>query len=609
MEEASEALHAAESEASKRQRELLKLQKDREANIQTAVGKAVFEYREQLTAAKQKQQSKDHKHQQKVHRLQDQVRALELSLASQATLPSVRHTKEEADLREEIFNYLPGTVNTRRGAVVYESQDQPLSFQKHVWFGDRSRMPDLKSDDADSEDQQILPPTIPRSSPPHCGARPMNWTFDVSHIPNLTSVPQDAAAIAAEVSAAAAAQASKEFCRMWDPKITKFKGGYSADAELTFRSWRTDIITHIQDRELDNKAAIQLIKDMTQDNARRKVEYQLDICGGIITYQDLLKHLSIAFQGGDEEANLIAEFYSRGQKTKETEEAFTDELQILARKVMTRKPNFHQDLDTMLKQRYVSQLSDKHSASITKTLLKQMPKISFMEFRNELSRVLGTRQRVAAKASVKAVTATSTETESEGEPVATKPRSKHIKKDGKISAQASQIKELCSKLDKAIAENSQMREYLSPTSLQSAFTNALQAAGKSNTSNPNTRPGSKPFQGKRRPSQLSAGIDGTTDPEKSCNYCKDMGHLIGNCLRLQARKAFLKKQEEQAGGLNWRLLLPRVMDAGEESRLAHTRHPSKQQSLRKFLKLWQIMHFPLKPSSTYFIGQSRNVRP
>ena len=133
-------------------------------------------------------------------------------------------------------------------------------------------------------------------------------------------------------------------------KITKFKGGYSADPELTFRSWCTDIITHIQDRELDNKAAIQLIKDMTQDNARRKVEYQLDICGGITMYQDLLKNLSIAFQGGDEEANLIAEFYSRGQKMKETEEAFIDELQILAWKVMTRKPNFSQDLDTTLKQ-------------------------------------------------------------------------------------------------------------------------------------------------------------------------------------------------------------------------------------------------------------------
>ena len=366
----------------------------------------------------------------------------------------------------------------------------------------------------------------------------------------MTSVPHNAAAIAAEVSAVAAAQASKEFHRMRDPKITKFKGGYSADAELTFRSWCANIITHIQDQELDNKTTIQLIKDMTLDNARCEVEFQLDLCGGIITYQDLLKHLSVTLQGGYEEANLIAKFYSHGQKSKEMEEAFADELQILARKIMMRKPNFHQDLDTKLKQRYTSRLSDKNSMSITKTLLKQMPKISFTEFRNELSRVLGTRQRVAAKASVKAVTATSTETESKSEPVVTKPHTKHIKKDGKINAQASEIKELCIKLDEAVAKNSQMREYLSPTSLQTAFTNALQAAGKNNLSNPNSRPGSQPFRGKRRPSQLLAGIDGTTDPEKSCNYCKDTGHIIGNCLRLQARKAFLECQEQQLGGLN-----------------------------------------------------------
>ena len=132
MEEASGALHAAESQASKRQQELLKLQKDHKADIQSAVGEVVYEYREQLAAAKQRQQFKDHKHQQTVHQLQDQVHALELSLASHATLPSVRPTKEEADLREEIFNYLPGTVNTRRGVAVYESQDEPFSFWKQV---------------------------------------------------------------------------------------------------------------------------------------------------------------------------------------------------------------------------------------------------------------------------------------------------------------------------------------------------------------------------------------------------------------------------------------------------------------------------------------------
>ena len=97
-------------------------------------------------------------------------------------------------------------------------------------------MPDLKSD-ADSEDQSTVGQDVLQSSTPHRGAKPMNQTFDISHIPPMTGSPQDAAAIAAEVSVAAAAQASKEFHQMRDPKITKFKGRYLADAELTFRSW------------------------------------------------------------------------------------------------------------------------------------------------------------------------------------------------------------------------------------------------------------------------------------------------------------------------------------------------------------------------------------
>ena len=105
-----------------------------------------------------------------------------------------------------------------------------------------------------------------------------------------------AATIAAEVSAAAAAQASKEFRQMWEPKITKLRGGYSADAELMFRSWKSDILANISDRELDNNAAIQLIKEQTLDNAHPEVKFQLDLCGGDITYQDLLQHLGITFK-------------------------------------------------------------------------------------------------------------------------------------------------------------------------------------------------------------------------------------------------------------------------------------------------------------------------
>ena len=163
---------------------------------------------------------------------------------------------------------------------------------------------------------------------------------------------------------------------MHNPKITKFKGSYSADAKLTFRSWRVDIMAHMHDHELGNKAAIQLIKDLTLENAHREVEFQLDLCGGIITYQNLLKHLSVAFQGGDD---------SHGQKLKESEEAFADELQILARKAISKKPDFRQNLDTTLKQHYTSQLYDCSNVSIAKMLLKQMPQIPFTQFQNELA--------------------------------------------------------------------------------------------------------------------------------------------------------------------------------------------------------------------------------
>ena len=93
--------------------------------------------------------------------------------------------------------------------------DQPFSFRKHIQFGDRSQVPDLKSD-ADSEDQPMIGQDILHSSTPHHGAKPMNRTFDISYILPMTGSPQDAAAITAEVSAAAATQASKDF--LWDAR-------------------------------------------------------------------------------------------------------------------------------------------------------------------------------------------------------------------------------------------------------------------------------------------------------------------------------------------------------------------------------------------------------
>ena len=180
------------------------LKRTRETDIQQTVGQTVSQYEQKLLM----EQSRAQEHQSAIAELQGQVQVLQVSLASQRDLPSVGATQEGVNLRDEDFNYVPGTVNMNWGATVYKSPDQAFSFQKHVRFGT-----DLELDVAGSG-VPTSPQLPPYSLTPFHGSSqvPLNQTFDVSGIPpaNLGNA-QDAATIAAEVSAAAVAQASKEF--------------------------------------------------------------------------------------------------------------------------------------------------------------------------------------------------------------------------------------------------------------------------------------------------------------------------------------------------------------------------------------------------------------
>ena len=329
VQEASKALWAAEVQSSIGQQEYVSLQSQWEAEIQWAVDEAVSQYQHQLSSMQSSLQQKDKEHQQSIQKLQDQVWALELSLAGQATLPSVVPSISRPGLHQEVFNILPGTVNPRRGAAQYESQDQAFLFHKQVRFEDKDSSPKLRPGvkSGGGRSTQTLPvitlrlsdiSTIPHApkymSTQHHVANAIlsDRTFDVSPTAPLADDSRNMATIVAEVSAAAVAQASKEFHKMWEPKITKLRGGYSADAELMFRSWKSDILAHIVDRELDNKAAIQLIKEQTLDNAHCEVEFHLNLCGGNISYQDLLQHLSIAFQGAMTKLTFLPNFIAAG---------------------------------------------------------------------------------------------------------------------------------------------------------------------------------------------------------------------------------------------------------------------------------------------------------
>ena len=126
-----------------------------------------------------------------------------------------------------------------------------------------------------------------------------------------------------------------EFCKLHKPKINKLKGGYSATANLIFQLWLKDINIHVEDWNLTEREAIQLVKDFTAERAYNEVEFYMGmIANDQQTFVGLVNHLKSAFQSGETVSELISIFYSRHQKKNESEDAFADDLQIMVRKII-----------------------------------------------------------------------------------------------------------------------------------------------------------------------------------------------------------------------------------------------------------------------------------
>ena len=119
----------------------------------------------------------------------------------------------------------------------------------------------------------------------------------------------------------------------------------------------------------------------------------LTYVGGLSIIANSLNILVSHSRGERMKQIFSPEFYSRAQKPKESEETFVDELHLLARKVISKRPAFREGFDTTLKQCYANQLYNCNNSSIAKTLLLQMPVVMFTQFCNELAQVLGTHQR------------------------------------------------------------------------------------------------------------------------------------------------------------------------------------------------------------------------
>ena len=70
-----------------------------------------------------------------------------------------------------------------------------------------------------------------------------------------------------------------------------------------------------------------------ESKAQQKVDFYLDT-SPTQNVEGLLEHLTATLSSGEDEMGIKSEFYSREQLPKETEDDFTEALQILAHKIL-----------------------------------------------------------------------------------------------------------------------------------------------------------------------------------------------------------------------------------------------------------------------------------
>ena len=337
--------------------------------------------------------------------------------------------------------------------------------------------------------------------------------------------------------------AATEFKKLREPKVAKFKGGYSSDASLVFQSWLKDIRVYTMECCLSQQEAIQLVKDYTSEQARSEVEYYLGLTPKEEqSFQGLINHLSLTFQSCETVSPLIADFYNWFQKTRETKDTFADELQILVRKIVAQKPEFIHEANQALKHQFAQNLRDPYFGVVAREQgLSSPDSESFTQFSGRLAPMFnswGKQQRVRANVTLAAVESGDSEHLSHSS----------RQRQNKINAQAAEIAQMKTELNKALKENQQLKSLFSPDKVVEAMTKAVGAmtvqSCPSSTSKGTQYQGALSFISRPRPPQLACGADRTLLPSITCNYCYDTGHFKDNCVQLNNKLACTLAQEQ-----------------------------------------------------------------
>ena len=412
-------------------------------------------------------------------------------------------TDKLGHLRKDIFDYCPGTVKTTRGGACDNTSidwTEPLTHKpqsgKHVTFSTSTPLKPLYED---ISDQEILaaPLVAEERSGQKSGLQTEHSTLSIL---------------------------ANEFKKLNPPKLQKLKGGTSPSAQLFFSGWVKEFRSIIKDRDLTDSESIQLAREFTEGKARQQVDFYLDT-NPIQNVQGLLEHLTAAFSSGEDEAGIKSEFYSREQLVKESEDDFAEALQILARKILIINPNFQSECNTALINQFASGLRDDIMRPLARDLISRKPDISFVKFRAEVANLSRSRQRKSkTKVSSNMV---------EDEPEVQRP-SKKAKTEETVSS--SQIESLLETNRHLASKIEALTNITSNQVYGSAKTNSSQGRppNKGREQNP-TQKENNPYLGKTQEPVPTKGLDGSLNITDICRYCKNPGHMVRNCKKLDDR--------------------------------------------------------------------------
>ena len=392
-------------------------------------------------------------------------------------------------LQEEVTNYLPPTVNKKRGAVITTDDtfgDLTLGGYrdaKHVHFASTPIRPEISN-------INLTPPRTHKEE---------TITESVLHNTMQTL--------------------ASEFKRTREPKIQKFRGGTSSSVLLVFKSWMQDIECAIKDRNLNNEEELQLVKEFSEGCAHDNINFYLEVSDSP-SVDGLFENLRQVFSSGEDGQQMLTEFYSRVQNQKESVKEFGESLLQIARKIMTTKPEFKIDINNTLKAHFADGLRDHYHQAMAREMICSRPTLSYVAYKSEVLKTLGP--------NVKPCSITTSKLETSDIESPPKKRKRESELDQKINA--------------AIEENRKLSERLSafdPKTITHMVINAVQGNYQSSKPAGFAPKQFKPsqFYGKPREPQLVPGMDGSLKPEIDCNYCKDFGHLKYNCPKLKEKEA------------------------------------------------------------------------